>query len=409
MPRKISIAAAALTAAGLAATLAACGSSGSTSTAGGGGGSPAASSALAQDIKAELAGQTPASVQAELKAGPPLGMGQPVPGYPQGVTPSSAGMFHFTAADLAKLRSGHYTAAIAMHLENAAWPLLQIQAITATLKQLGIGVVAVTNPNFNPSTQVSQIGTLIARHPTAIFSIPVNPVTEAGTYKKISASGIKLVLMDNVPPGMAPGKDYLTVVSANNAGDAQFATQQLVSHVGCHGPLGYLGIGYYFPVVTARDDTALKIFGTCPGLTTVKQTFTDPTQQAYSEASTMLQAHADITGMWAAWDTVAMQVVAAEKPIGKKIFIATTDISPDSALALAQGYINAIGAQQPYAQGVAEADALAYNLLGKPVPPFIELPTIPITQADLIPAYQIVMHASLPADALAALKSSAGM
>jgi ribose transport system substrate-binding protein len=408
MPHKISIAAAALAAAGLAATLAACGSSGSTSTAGGGS-SSAATSALAQDVKAELAGQTPASVQAELKASPPLGMGQPVPGHPQGVPPSSADIFHFSPADLAKLRNGHYTAAIAMHLENAAWPLLQIQAITATLKQLGISVVAVTNPNFNASTQVSQIGTLIARHPTAIFSIPVNPITEASTYKKISASGIKLVLMDNVPPGMAPGKDYLTVVSANNGGDAQFATQQLVSHVGCHGPFGYLGIGYYFPVVTTRDDTALKVFGTCPGLTTIKQTFTDPTQQAYSEASTMLQAHSDITGIWAAWDTVAMQVVAAEKPIGKKIFIATTDISPDSALALAQGYINAIGAQQPYAQGVAEADALAYNLLGKPVPPFIELPTIPITQADLIPAYQIVMHAPLPSDVLTALKSSAGM
>jgi ribose transport system substrate-binding protein len=408
MPHKISIAAAALTAAGLAAALAACGSSGSTSTPGGGR-SAGATSALAQDVKAELAGQTPAAVQAELKAGPPLGIGQPVPGYPKGVTPSGADIFHFTPADLTKLRNGHYTAAIAMHLENAAWPLLQIQAITTTLKQFGISVVAVTNPNFNASTQVSQIGTLVARHPTAIFSIPVNPITEASTYKKISASGIKLVLMDNVPPGMAPGRDYLTVVSANNGGDAQFATQQLVSHLGCHVQVGYLGIGYYFPVVTTRDDTALKIFGQCPGITTVKQTFTDPTQQAYSEASTMLQAHPDITGMWAAWDTVAMQVVAAEKPINKKIFIATTDISPDSALALAQGYINAIGAQQPYAQGVAEADALAYNLLGKRVPPFIELPTIPITQADLIPAYQIVMHTSLPSDALAALKTSAGM
>jgi ribose transport system substrate-binding protein len=408
MPHKISLSAAALVAAGLAATLAGCGSSGTSPAANGT--SPAgAKSALAKDITAELAGQTPAAVQAELQAGPPLGMGQPVPGHPQGVAPSSADIFHFSPADLAKLKSGHYTAAIAMHLENAAWPLLQIQAITTTLKQLGIGVVAVTNPNFNASTQVSQIGTLMARHPTAIFSIPVNPVTEASTYKKISASGIKLVLMDNVPAGMAPGRDYLTVVSANNGGDAQFATQQLVSHVGCHAQVGYLGIGYYFPVVTARDDTALKIFGQCPGMTTVKQTFTDPTQQAFSEASTMLQAHPDIAGMWAAWDTVAMQVVAAEKPIGKKIFIATTDISPDSALALAQGYINAIGAQQPYAQGVAEADALAYNLLGKPVPPFIELPTIPITQADLIPAYKIVMHASLPADVLTALKASAGM
>jgi ribose transport system substrate-binding protein len=104
-----------------------------------------------------------------------------------------------------------------------------------------------------------------------------------------------------------------------------------------------------------------------------------------------------------------MEVVAAEKPLGKKIFIATSDLGPDSALAIAQGYIGASGGQQPYAQGVAEADALAYNLLGKKVPPFIELPTVPVTQQDLIPAYKIVMHANPPADVIDALKASAGM
>ena len=31
-------------------------------------------------------------------------------------------MFHFSPADIAKLKAGRYTAAIAMHLMNAAWP-----------------------------------------------------------------------------------------------------------------------------------------------------------------------------------------------------------------------------------------------------------------------------------------------
>lgn len=411
MPRKTSTATAALAVGAIfSLLLAACGSSGSAGSASSSGASSSASkAALAKAIRAELAGHLPGSVKAELNSRPPLGMGQPVPGYPHGVPPSPASIFHFTPADIAKLKHGHYTAGIAMHLMNAAWPVLQVQAITKTLKRFGIKVVAVTNPDFNPSTQVNQLQTLIARHPTAIFSIPVNPTTEASTYKQVSKAGIKLVLMDNVPPGMAPGKDYLTVVSANNGGDAQFATEQMAKHLGCRGTVGYLGMGIYFPVVTTRDNTALKTLGKCSDVNVVKQTFTDPTKQAYSEASTLLQAHPDITGMWAAWDTVAMQVVAAEKPLGKKIFIATSDLGPDSALAIAQGYIAASGGQQPYAQGVAEADALAYNLLGKKVPPFIELPTVPVTQQDLIPAYKIVMHASPPASVIAALKASAGL
>lgn len=367
------------------------------------------SSALAADVTAELAGKVPASVKAELASGPPLGPGQPVPGYPKGPSPASVSMFHFSSADISKLKAGHYTAAIAMHLMNAAWPELQVQAITTTLKSFGIKVVAVTNPNFNASVQVNQLDTLIARHPTAIFSIAVDPTTEAATYKRVTAAGIKLILMDNVPSGLVPGKNYVTVVSANNYGDAEYSTERMVKALGCKGPIGMLDIGYYFPVVTTRDNAAKKVLSSCPGLSTVKQSFTTPTAQALSEASAMMQSHPNIKGFWAAWNTVAEQVVAAEKPLGKKVWIATSDLGLVSALEVAQGYINAIGAQQPYEQGVIEADSLAYNLLGKKVPYFFEAATVPVTASDLIPAYKLVMHQSPPADVIAALKSRAGL
>lgn len=397
-----------------ALTLTACGSSTTThpssaSPSATSSSSSAHNSALATDIRAELAGTLPASVQAELASGPPLGPGQPVPGYPQGPPPASTASFHFSSADIAKLKAGHYTAAIAMHLMNSAWSSLQVQAITSTLKTFGISVIAVTNANFVASTQVNQINTLITRHPTAIFSIAVNPTTEEATYKRIAAAGIKLVLMDNVSTGLVPGKDYVTIVSANNYGDAEFSTQRMVSKLGCKGPIGMLDIGYYFPVVTTRDNAANKVLSSCSGLKTYTQTFTSPTAQAFSEASALLQQHPNIKGFWAAWSTVAEQVVAAEKPLGKKLWIATSDLGPVGSLEMAQGYINAIGAQQPYRQGIAEADALAYSLLGKKVAPFYEVPTVPVTVNDLIPAYRIVNHQNVPADVVAALKARAGI
>ena len=137
-----------------------------------------------------------------------------------------------------------------------------VKAIETTLSSFGIKVVAVTDANGIASTQVTQLGTLIARKPTAIFSIPVNPVSEASSYKQISAAGIKLVLLDNVPSGLTPTKQYVTIVSADNGGNGYFAAKRLVSDVGC-GPLGWIGLDYYFPVVNARD-TAASMCSTRP-------------------------------------------------------------------------------------------------------------------------------------------------
>jgi ribose transport system substrate-binding protein len=403
--------------------LAACGSSassGSSSKSSGGGNASAAGGSsssstnsghsLAPIIQAEISGQIPAAAKAELNQSIPLTPGQVVPGYPKGVKPSSANIFHFSAADIAKLKSGHYTAAIAMHVSNAAWPELQIKAIKTTLAKFGIDVVAVTSADGVSSTQVSQLSTLESRKPTAIFSIPVNPVSEASAYKRVTQGGIKLVVLDNVPSGMAPGKDYVTVVSADNGGNGRFAAQQLLKTTGC-GPVGFIGLDYYFPVVNARDAQAESVLKTqCASSPRYTSNLSNlVTTGALPLATATLTQHSDVKGWWAAWDSIAEEIVAAEKAQGKKIPIATTDVGPDSALSMAQGYITAIGAQQPYAQGVAEANALAYNLLGKKVPPFIELPTVPVTLQDLIPAYKIVNGTNPPANVIAAIKSAVGL
>jgi ribose transport system substrate-binding protein len=356
------------------------------------------------DVNAQLGGTLPASVKAELNSAPPLSMGQPVPGYPNGVSPSQSNIFNFTPADIAKLKAGHFTAAVAMHEMDIGWSQLQLQGLKDTLSKFGIPIVAVTNASFNASTQASNVDTLIARHPSVIFSIPVNPTTEADAYKRIGAAGIKLVLMDNVPDGMAPGKDYVTVVSGNNGGDGAWAAQKLAQTLNDKGQIGFLGVGYYFFVITQRDNAVLNVLKKYPGIKVVRQSWTDPTSQAANEASAMLLKNPNMKGMWTSYTLPAASIISGEKSQGRKVLLATSDLDEQSALQVAQGWITATGAQQPYAQGVAEAESAAYSFLGKKVPPYIELPTVPVTRSDLIPAYQQVMHANPPADVIAALE-----
>jgi ribose transport system substrate-binding protein len=327
--------------------------------------------------------------------------GQVVPGYPKGAPASSPDALVFTPDQIAKLKAGHYTAGIVMHTMAAGWPLLQVQGITQTLKGFGIKVVAVTDAKFQPGTQISDLEEMIARKPSVIFSIPIDPKGEAAAYKKAAGAGIKLVFMDNVPAGMAPGKDYVSVTASDNEKNAYFAATQLADSMGGKGEVGVITLVYdYYYSVEVRKLGALKAFAEYPGIKVDGVgTFTTP-EGAYSVATAMMTAHPKLKGFFVAWDTPAEQVVAAAKTLGRKVTITTNDLAPDSALFVARGDFLAVGAQRPFDQGVAEAKSAATALLGENVPPYIEVPTLRVKQLNLLSALQAVTHQQPPKDVI---------
>jgi ribose transport system substrate-binding protein len=110
----------------------------------------------------------------------------------------------------------------------------------------------------------------------------------------------------------------------------------------------------------------------------------------------MLTAHPNLKGIFVAWDTPAQQVVAAAKTLGRSIIVTTNDLAQDSALNVARGDFLAVGAQRPYDQGVAEAKAAALGLLGKSVPPYVEVPTLRVKKLNLISALELVTKEPAP-------------
>lgn len=345
---------------------------------------------LAQDLPPEAA-----ALMEPLPLSP---FGQPVPGFPDGAPASSADVFTFSDADVATLKAGDFTAGLVMHTMDAGWPALQVAGITETLKGFGIEVVAVTDAKFEPGQQISDLEQMIARKPNVIFSIPIDPQSESAAYRKAAEAGIKLVFMDNVPVDMAPGKDYVTVVASDNEKNAYFAAQELVTAIGGSGQVGVITLVYdYYYSVAARKVGALKAFAEHPGIEVVEVgTFTSP-EKAYGVATAMLTAHPDLKGVFVAWDTPAQQVVAAAKTLGRNIIVTTNDLAQDSALNVARGEFLAIGAQRPYDQGVAEAKAAAYALLGKEVPPYISVPTLRVKKINLLSALKDVTKEDAPA------------
>lgn len=324
--------------------------------------------------------------------------GQPVPGFPDGAPASPAGVLTLAPAEIARLKAGGFTAGIAMQALDTPWNALQVDAISETLGRYGIEVIAVTDAAQNPTRQATQLAGMIDRKVDIVFSVPIDPASQTAAYRRVSDAGIRLVFMDNVVHGMRPGKDYVTVVASDNEKNAAYATEELIRAIGDSGEIGLLTYFYesYYSIA-ARREGFMKTLANHPDVRlAAADQFTQP-REAYEKTIKMLTAHPGIKGIFAVWGDPAMQAAAAAKAMGRSdLVITTNDLGPDTAMYVARGEILAIGAQLPYDLGVAEANAAALAMLGKPVPPYISLPALRVKKANLISALELVTKRPAP-------------
>lgn len=339
-----------------------------------------------------------ANEQEQLKPLPLSPRGQAVRSFPEGAPASSPEAIRLDAQDIQRLRASGYKAAISMQALDTPWNSLQVEAITSTLADFGIEVVSVTDASQDPSRQATHIARMIDRKVDVIFSVPIDPATQTSTYRRVSEAGIKLILMDNVPHGLQPGQEYVTVVASDNESNAVFATEELVKAIDGRGDVGlitYVYESYYS--IAARKVGFERTLAKYPDVRLVAtERFLQP-REVYAKTITMLRAHPGLKGIFAVWGDPAMQAVEAAKAFGRSDLIVTTnDLGPDTAVYVARGDIRAIGAQLPYDLGVAEARAAGAALLGKTVPPYISLPAIPVTKSNLITALEHVTKRPVP-------------
>ena len=355
-----------------------------------------ATAAFAQDYS--WPNNIPPEAKAMMEPMPLSPRGQAVVGYPDGPEAASPDSITFTADELQKLKDGKFTAAISMNVMDAAWPQLQVKGIKDGLAEYGIEVVAVTEAKGQPATQLNDLEQLAARQPNVILSIPIDPVSSSPVFKRIGADGIKIVFIDNVPVDMEPGKDYVSVIASDNEANGYFSAHAMAEKMGGKGKVGILTTVYNSAyVIQAREKGARKAFAEFPDITEVSPAqFPGTMTGAYSASSAMITANSDLGGIFAVWDTPAIQAANAAKTLGRDVLVATVDLGEDSAVAVATGEIYAIGAQRPYLQGKAEAKAAAAALLGKDVPPYISVAALRVMKINLLSALQEVTQEPPP-------------
>jgi ribose transport system substrate-binding protein len=347
-------------------------------------------------------GSENADVSAQVDAALAALSGTVVSVGPNGEKPSGFDTTTLTDDEVAKIKAGNFKAAIVMHVGGNDWSTAQVDGLTSEFTRLGIEVVAVTDANFKPEQQVSDIETVLALKPDLIVSIPTDPVATADAYAKARDAGVKLVFMDNIPAGFVAGKDYVSVVSSDNYGNGIVSAHLLAKSLGGKGKIGIVFHDADFFVTKQRYEGFKEAIALYPGIEIVEEKGIggpDFAGDAQVATTAILTKHPDLAGIWGVWATPAEGIMAAAREAGRTdLKIATEDLGLNVAIALAKNeLIVGLGAQSPFDQGVAEARLGAAALIGKKdIPIFVALGALAVTHENVLEAWQQVYHVDAP-------------
>jgi ribose transport system substrate-binding protein len=202
----------------------------------------------------------------------------------------------------------------------------------AAAKKYGWNVV-VTDSNFDPSKQIANIESLIARHVDAIVVSPGDANALIPAYKAASAAGIPVFSIANDIG--AAGKKYETAFyGVDQAGISAERTQYLAKRLNGKGQV--IAIRGPSPIYFVGQDKIgyRRVMAKYPGIKTVfDQNAKDLTaEEGLRLAQDAFTANPDASGVWVENDDLAVGVVQAMRAAGKagKIPLVSMDGSPQA-------------------------------------------------------------------------------
>lgn len=317
---------------------------------------------------------------------------------PNGEKATPASSLRLTDEEIEKLKDGNYTAAISFHYAGNDWSSAQQKGLEDTFKKYGITIVGTTDANFSVEQQVSDLETLTALKPDVMISIPTDAKATSDAFKRVSAQGIKLVFMDNVPDNFVAGENYVGAVSADNYGNGVIAAELIGEKLNGKGKIGIVHYDVDYFVTNQRLEAFEETIKTkYPDIEVIAKNGFSDVNQSTEVADAMLTQNPDLEAIFAIWDIPAEGVLSALTSAGREdIYVSSIDLGDNIAKEIAQGNVLGVGAQLPYDQGVAEATMAAYALLGKETPSYVAVPATKVERNTIVTGYEMVYHKETP-------------
>lgn len=320
----------------------------------------------------------------------------------RGLEPSDPQTVELSDSQVSELEEMDASAGIVFHYLKTAWVRLQRSGLEAQFDEIGIEIESVQGAEFEARTQASIVETLASSNSIdAITSRPLSSDTTSSAFQAAADAGKELVFMDDIPSELSHPEEFVSMVASDNRALGVISGHIMGEFVG-EGKVMMIGFANDVKSVNERElGFRQTIENEYDGIEIVEKVeFTDA-NKVQDMAQNIMTANPDADGVWTAWDDPpGMQAVAAARENGldpQEFHITTCDLGERSAQNMAEGgYIKGIGAQRPYDQGVAEANAIGQALLGNEAPPYIAVPAVGITRKNLLSAYETVFKSSPP-------------
>lgn len=325
---------------------------------------------------------------------------------PHGEKPTPAASVTLSQDQEQKIKDGKFTAALVWH-EMSEYTNAVNRGAQDEFQRLGIEVVAQTDAGFDGARQKADVETVLAKKPSIIVSLPVDPASAANVYDPARAAGVKLAFVDNSPAGYEHGKDYVTIVSDDLFQMGNKAGIAMAEALGKKGKVGYIFHDADFYVTNQRDGAfKATIEKDYPDMKIVAEAGMADPARAEEIAQAMVTQNPDLDGIYVTWAEPALSVLSTLRSAGNThTRIVTLDLNEPAALDMVKGgNIAALVADEAYDIGVTVARAAAGSLVGKEAEPFLVVDSLAVTKETVAEGWKKSLHKDMPASIAEATK-----
>lgn len=234
--------------------------------------------------------------------------------------------------------------------ETAAFRITETQSIVDEAEARGATLIK-TNANSEIAKQVTDIQGMINQGVQLLIVAPLNADGLQPAFDAAREKGIPVVTIDRLV-NSEPCTDYLAFIGSDFVSQGQRAAQALIEQTGGEGKvvilLGSSGNG----VTTDRTDGFVEELKKAPGLEIVaQQTANFARTDGQTVMASLLQAHPDITAVYAENDEMGIgaetAIAAAGKEPGVDIKIVSIDGTHDAVQLLVDGRFNGVIESNP--------------------------------------------------------------
>jgi galactofuranose transport system substrate-binding protein len=240
-----------------------------------------------------------------------------------------------------------YRVGFAQTESNNPWRLAQTASMKDEAQKKGFELVY-TDAAGSAAKQVSDVESMIAQKVDAIFLAPREEVPLAEAVLKAKAAGIPVFLLDrNVDQSRAQaGRDYVTFIGSDFVEEGKRAADWLIKTTGGKAKIIELeGTTGSSPANDRKKgfDDAIKAQSGMQIL--ASQTGDFARDKGRQVMETLLQAHPDVTAVYAHNDEMAIGAIAALEAAGKKpgtdVIVVSIDGEKDALQAIVDGKMGA--------------------------------------------------------------------